>query len=52
MIKEGDVLYSDYFNQNIKVIKIHSNTDWYFEIQGQILKAQTPLSYFIDKKDT
>ena len=48
-IKVGDILHSDYFNQDIRVIKINSDVDWYFEIQGQILKAHTPLSYFEEK---
>ncbi len=45
-IKEGDEVDSPFFGQKIKVIKINSNEDWYFEIQGHIMKAKTPLSHF------
>jgi hypothetical protein len=46
LLKVGDKIYSPFFGQEITIVKINTNEDWYFEIQGHVLKAQTPLSYF------
>ena len=45
-IKVGDMVWSGYFNDWIKVEKIISDTDWYFNFKGRIIKAQTALSFF------
>jgi len=50
IIQVGDELYSPFFGQYITVVKITSDNDWEFKIQGHILKAQVPLSYFENKK--
>jgi hypothetical protein len=42
----GMKVYSPYFNDEITIVKINSDTDWYFEIQGWIMKAKTPLRHF------
>ena len=49
-LKSGDLVYSKYFGGWVEITKVDSDTDWYFEHQSQILKAQTPLSYFIKNK--
>ena len=51
MIKVGDILHSKYFDSDIKVVKINSDTDWYFEYEGRTLKAQTSLSYWKEKNE-
>ena len=45
-LKVGDLIYSEYFGRLIKIAKINSDNDWYFEIDGVVEKAQTPLSFF------
>lgn len=42
----GDTVYSPFFDQEITIVKIVNDNEWEFEIQGHILKAKTPLSYF------
>ena len=42
----GDTIYSKYFKANLKIVKINSDDDWYFELNDTVLKAQTPLSHF------
>ena len=45
-IEVGSKVMSPYFDEEITVVKINSNEDWYFELHGYILKAKTPLSHF------
>jgi hypothetical protein len=46
-LKVGDKTYSKFFNSNIEIIEINSDTDWHFKLpSGNVEKAQTPLSYF------
>lgn len=45
-LKVGDKVYSPFFGQEITIVKIVTDDDWEFEIQGHIEKAKTPLSYF------
>lgn len=47
--KIGQEIYSQYFKDWIKIIEINSDTDWYFEVKGKVLKAKTPLSFFEKK---
>jgi len=42
----GMKVYSPYFGEEITIVKINSDNDWYFEIQGHILRGKTPLSHF------
>jgi len=48
MAKVGDLVWSDYFQAWLEIVKINSNTDWYFQKDGRgpVLKAQTPLQHF------
>jgi len=48
-IEVGSKVMSPFFGEEITVVKINSDTDWYFEIQGHILKGQTPISHFEKK---
>jgi hypothetical protein len=45
-LKVGDTVWSPFLGRDIKIVKINSDDDWYFEIEDVILKAQTSLSYF------
>jgi hypothetical protein len=49
--KVGDLIFSQYFGRDIRVVKITSDTDWEFEIDGIVEKAHTPLSFFDAQKD-
>jgi hypothetical protein len=50
-IKVGDLVFSQYFGKEIRVVKITSDTDWEFEIDGVVEKAHTPLSFFEARLD-
>jgi hypothetical protein len=45
-LKVGDKVYSSYFNAEITITRIEDDKNWWFDLNGNILKAQTPLSYF------
>lgn len=50
----GMKVMSPFFGEEITVIKINTDDDWYFEIQGHVLKAHTKLSHFekqLNKED-
>lgn len=45
-LKVGDIIFSKYFNGNLKIVKINSDNVWYFEWNNEVYQAQTPLSHF------
>lgn len=47
--KVGDYVYSEFFKSKLKIVAINSDDDWYFELNGRIMKAKTPLSYFYSR---
>jgi len=48
-LKVGDYVYSEFFKSKLKIVAINSDDDWYFELNGRIMKAKTPLSYFYSR---
>lgn len=51
-IVEGDVIRSDFFNGYLLVVKIYSDDNWFFQFDGKILKARTPLSHIMKRLDS
>lgn len=47
-LKVGDIIWSNYFQCQIEIVKIDDDNNWYFKkvIANPVMKAQTPLSYF------
>lgn len=50
-ILRGDKLWSPFFQTYITVLDIRSDEDWDFDLDGQIVKARTPLSYFEERPE-
>ena len=46
ILKVGDKLWSPFFGKEIVIVEINSDNDWKFEIEREILKSRTLLSYF------
>jgi hypothetical protein len=48
--KIGNIVYSQYFSEPLRITRIDSNEDWWFMFVNypslRPQKAQTPLSYF------
>ena len=45
-LQVGDTLYSPFFGREIVIAEIISDHVWKFEVEGMVVDAQTPLSYF------
>lgn len=47
-VKVGDEVWSDYFNEWVRVARIVSDAEWYFTLPGHHReeRARTPLSWF------
>lgn len=51
-LEAGDIVYSFHFNSYLIIVRVASDDDWSFVIKDKptrVLKAQTPLSYFVKK---
>lgn len=47
IVKVGDEVWSDYFNEWVRVTRIISDIEWYFRLPGgSETRAKTPLSWF------
>ena len=45
----GDYIYSDFFDSWLLIHKIIDDKNWYFTHEGKVMKAQTRLTYYMEK---